>query len=315
MEGDDQQRRRPQDVNYLYNYARSAQIAGRPVSSIRNSPARPSDGRVGHAQHLPPTASTTGPSISGSTIAEDVGNYGFAQSQQFQPQPASESAFTYPAGYQQGTQRAQQPSQHAQSTIYGISQQHQLQHQSPYDAPHPYQQRQMPAAEGATSQFGEQRYYNTGEAPNPPGPVSYRHPTFQQPAPYGPTGDLRRSTLASGYPVTDPNISPPSAPRPTGQQQMQPPPPPPPPQGQNPQASDAAYQQLLRQTNTLTLQSRLIEASQSLLQMSTWLLTNLELLGGLSGVAHLMDMADLPRSPPRYASRQTKVSGKAEFLA
>ena len=106
----------------------------------------------------------------------------------------------------------------------------------------------------------------------PSASTPYPTPTFQQTALYGRAEDLGRSTLASGYPLVGSNFGQASTAEPTVQQQDQ-------QQGQSIDAADAAYQQLLRQTNTLVTQSRLVEARQSLLEMSIWLLSNIESLG------------------------------------
>ncbi|KAL9124554.1 MAG: hypothetical protein Q9217_006125 [Psora testacea] len=282
MEGDDQQRRQAEQSHYPQSYAEHAQILGSTASSIRNVrglPAGTPADRVSHAQYLPGHPSTTAPSVPSSAITQDIGGYGYPHGQQFQPQQTPGGAFSYQAGYQQHPQRAQQNPQYPHQAMYALPQQPQLQHQSPFNTLPPYQQRQTTAVEVLSTQFGGQQYYNNGEVPTASASISYQTPAFQQTAHYSLPEDLGRSTLTSGYPVVDPHFSQASASEPTGQQQQQRQQRQQRQQGQSITTADAAYQQLLRQTNTLITQSRLIEARQSLLQLSAWLLNNIEPLG------------------------------------
>ena len=280
MEGDGQRRRHNQQLNYPQSYDNTPQVGAVTASNIRNARGptlgAPAD-RITHAQYLPTHTSTTTSSELGSAIAQDIRGYGYPHNQQFTAHQSPGTAFTYQTGYPQHPQRAQPSPQYPQQSMYTFPQQPQLQHQAPYETPPPYQQRQTTAVEVLTNQFGGHQYYNTGETPAPSASVPYQTPTFQPTASYCPAEDLGRSTLASGYHVVEPHFSQTSASEASSQQQQQ-------QQQQQEQsipAADATYQQLLRQTNTLATQSRLVEARQSLLQTSSWLLNNIESLSKL----------------------------------
>ncbi|KAL9640171.1 MAG: hypothetical protein Q9164_000439 [Protoblastenia rupestris] len=275
MEGGDQRRRQGQHADYPQSYADNPQFIGATTSnirSIRSSPLGPPSDRIGHAQYLPTHPSTSAPAALSPTVAQDIGGYGYPHGPQYHPQQTPGAAFAYQTGYSRHPQRSQQSPQYPQQAMYALPQQTQLQHQSHYNAPPPYQQRQPATVEALANQFSGQQYYNTPEVSTPSASTPYPTPTFQQTALYGRAEDLGRSTLASGYPLVGSNFGQASTAEPTVQQQDQ-------QQGQSLDTADAAYQQLLRQTNTLVTQSRLVEARQSLLEMSIWLLSNIESLG------------------------------------
>jgi hypothetical protein len=192
---------------------------------------------------------------------------------QYQPEYAQE-----PQRQQaQQTPQQQQPqyAQYGQNMVYGMTQQGTP--QSPYEAVPQYQSRQSAAVDTLSNQFGVPQYFAPGEPTSAGVPAAHtQYLTSQiQPATYPQQSPTGRTTLAPPFPASMAEFS--SVGSENLQQQEY---------GQETPAYDDAYnaaynqyQHALKQTFSNTRDGRLIEASQSLLDISEWLLGHAQDLG------------------------------------
>ncbi|MCJ1354348.1 MAG: hypothetical protein MMC33_004336 [Icmadophila ericetorum] len=203
--------------------------------------------------------------------------YGFASQQPQQPSQSyatvPDASLQYQSDFPQEVQRQQQFAQYGPNMMYNIQQQGQA--QSPYDPVPQYQQsRQSGTIEVISNQFGVPQYYSAAEATSVPGPSTipqqYATAQFtqyqQQPTPAG------RATQPIAYATGMAEYVTPPIPEFIEQQETV------------SQASryDVAYNQYieaLKETFQNTRDGRLIEAGQSLLDVSEWLLGHAADLG------------------------------------
>ncbi|MCJ1481842.1 hypothetical protein MMC06_002001 [Schaereria dolodes] len=272
MEGDDHQRRQYEQSGYPTGRVYSENPRGVATANVseRYRQAQPSS-----AQSPTPVSSV---GVGGQS--QGVGGYGYAQGQQYAPQLQS-NPLPYQSEYPQESPRQQQQQQQQQqfpsyssNLLYNMTQQ--PQQQSPYDPVPPYQPRQPAAIEVLSTQFGVPQYYNSGEPTSTPGPVAlgsqYASTQFQQPISYQQPASLGRGTPSSSYPAGMADYSETGAPEVLEQQEV----------AQDSSGYDEAYNQYqnaLRQTFENTHSGRLIEAGQSLLEISGWLLGHAVELG------------------------------------
>lgn len=149
------------------------------------------------------------------------------------------------------------------------------QHQSPYDTTSNYQPRQSAAIEVLATQFGGPQYFPSDE-PTGPG-VSGQYLTAQvHPAPYSQPPSAMRTTANAPYPEDMPEFNPTVASEPLQPQAQE-------VQRETPNVDDGynQYQQTLRRTFECTRVGQLVEASNSLLEISEWLISNVCELGML----------------------------------
>ena len=221
----------------------------------------------------PPTSTT----MSVSTNAQDMTNFGpFAAPQHYaSPQMQGQGTpFQYQPEFAQDPQRQQPYPQHYTSQLmYGVSQQ-QGPHQTPYDPVAQYQPRPSVPTETLPHQYSDSQYFNTGTAggTSTPAAVPPQYPTapYQQPVQFTPQTELDRPTAVPHYPSTEPGLTQPAAPEPTDLQQRQ---------SDRYEGFYNQYRRALRDTNENASRGRLIEAGESLLEISSWLLGNAEGLG------------------------------------
>ena len=274
MEGDGQQRRQYDQYSLGRGYAQNTR--GGSVSDRFRQTQQLSSMRS-------PTSTPRGASAAGSaaTGASNQGlGYGFAsQQQQQQAQQYTavpDASLQYQTDFPQEAQRHQQFAQYAPNIMYNIQQQ--AQPQSPYDPVPQYQQpRQSGTLEVISNQFGVPQYYSTAEATSVPGPSTvpqqYTTAPFpqyqQQPTPTG------RTTQPTAYAA---GMAEYVAPPVTEYLEQQEP-------VSEASRYDVAYNQYieaLKETFQNTRDGRLIEAGQSLLDVSEWLLGHAADLGKLA---------------------------------
>ena len=258
MDGDEQRRRQAEQLNYRQSLHESTQFGGTGTPGVSGSRGRAS---------TRPAGTRHGHSIPSSANVPNVAGYGYAQ--QYSPQQAQAHSFAYQPEYSANPQRVQQYSQYPQQIVYNAPQHAQAHDQSPLtfsDAP-PYQQRQSAAVEVLSTHFGGQNYYNTGESQLSTAPSSYPAASFQHPMQYSAQTELGQTPLIPNYSSVNPNF-PTSDSEPAQRQQQQ-------------AAQDhfIAHRQLLRRTNSLIVQGRLLDARLPLLTMSQRLLDQIETLG------------------------------------
>lgn len=202
--------------------------------------------------------------------SQDLSSYNYTPGQQYAAPQMQGTSMQYAADYPHDTQRQQHFPHYASQMMYNVSPQ--PQHQSPYDSVPQYQPRQTAAIEVLSTQFGVPQYYNAGEttsAPEPPAMVQQYTPTqFHPPLLYHPSASIAQPTLASSFTPSMADLAPPeAAAAPTPEEGEA--------QDQDSGAFDRAYaqyQEALKQTFENTRDGRLVEAGQSLLEISDWLL-------------------------------------------
>ena len=285
MEGDERRRRQYERPNFPRGHVPA--VRARPgntrnTTNLQNvSRAQGLEGvdRFRQAQ-LMTSQTPTSAAVSITTNTQDLTSFGpFAAPQHFgSPQMQGQgTSFQYQPEYAQEPQRQQPYPQHYTSQLmYGVSQQPSSQ-QTPYDPVAQYQSRQSVATEVLPHQFGDPQYYNpsAGGSTSTPTAVPQQYSTapYQQPMQYPPQSDLDRPTIIPQFPATEPEFAQPAAPDSSDSQQRQ------------PDRYDEFYNQYrraLRDTNENASRGRLVEAGESLLEISEWLLGNAEGLGKVS---------------------------------
>ncbi|KAL1953112.1 hypothetical protein VTO42DRAFT_3592 [Malbranchea cinnamomea] len=168
---------------------------------------------------------------------------------------------------QQGQQHHRVP--YDASMVYNLAPQ--AQPQAPYDGNSSYPPRHSPAIQVLATQFGVPQYFGADE---PAGAgVSGQYLTSQvQTAPYSQPPSAVRSTTASAYSEAMPGLTHTVTSEPLQPQEIQ-------RETSNVDDGYQRYQQTLRQTFEYTRAGQLIEASNSLLEISEWLLGNVVQLG------------------------------------
>ena len=278
MEGDEHQRRQYEQPNYpprgfvpdLRAGAQGGNISeGR---EFRDAAGADGSDRFRQSQMLAGRTPTSAPMAVSGGNPQLLAGFGYAQGQQYATTPMQGNTMQYQGDYPQDPQRQQQYPQYASQMMYNVPQQ--VQPQSPYDSVQQFQPRQSAAVEVLSTNFGVPQYYHPGEPTSAPGPGTiaqqYAPSQFQQPIQYQPSSSQGRTTLQPAFPAGMADFSQPSAPD-TSEQQ-------------NPEASkfDQAYnqyQEALKQTFENTRSSRLVEAGESLLEISEWLLGHAAELG------------------------------------
>ena len=280
MEGDDQRRRHYDQSTYPRGYVPQYGTPGANVSNIQphrgvHMTENPDQFRQG--QLLTTRTPTSIPMGAGVGPSQDFGAFAYSQAQQYQAPQMQPPSFPYQSEYYD-PQRQRFP-QHPSQTMYNVPQQSQSQSpysmsqtQPSYDPVGQYQPRQTAATEVLSSQFGmPQQYYSAADAPatNAPPlmPQGYQTTPYQQAFQYNPSNALGRSTLASPYPAISSS---------TGQASSV----------ESPrQNTDSATDnnnriyRAIRETNTNTSRGMLVQAGNSLLGMTDWLLTHAVSLG------------------------------------
>ena len=260
MDDDEQRRRQAEQTSYRQSFHENTPYGGTVTPGVGNSRGRPS---------TRPTDGTRHPhSISSPGSVPNITGYGYAAEQQYPPQQPQGQPFAYQSEYSANPQRVQPYSQYPQQMIYNVPQHGQVHDQSPLafsNAP-PYLQRQSTAVEVLATHFGGQSYYNPGETQVSAAPSSYPAPSFQHSMQYPSQTDFSQAPLIPNYPL-NPHLAI-SESEPAQRQQQQ-----------AIQDPFTAHRQLLRRTNSLTIQGRLREARNPLLAMSQRLLDQIEILG------------------------------------
>jgi len=285
MEGDEQRRRHYEQLNYPRGYATDygAQASNVPnLQQLRGTQMDDNADRFRQAQLLDTRTPAPTPLLAGAGAPHDLGPFAYGQGQQYQTPQMQAPPFHYPPEYLQDSQRQRFPQYSPQMMYSGP---HQPPSQSPYNVPHqqsPYdpsaqfQPRQTAAIEVLSSQFGvPPQYHSASEAPNASAPAAmsqgYQTAAFQQPMQYNASDALGRSTLASSYPAMSLDFSQ------AGSAEEHP-----------RTESDVAtenndrYYRAIGETNQSTSRGMLVQAANSLMQISHWLLTNAVRLGRLA---------------------------------
>lgn len=271
MEGDERQRRQYDQANYPS--ARGFGQTPRGVPSSHSSGSNVSD-RFGQSQLLATRSEISAPPTVPGPAAQALA-YGYTQGQQYAAQPLHGSSLQYTPDFSPpDTQRQQQFPQYASNMMYNVPPQ--TQQQSPYESVSQYQPRQSAAIEVLTTQFGVPQYFNPSEptsAAGPAVPQQYASAQFQQPMTYPPQqASLARSTNPSPYQSSMADFAQPIASEALEQQELT----------LDSSSYDDAYNQYqnaLKLTFENTRSGRLIEAGQSLLEISEWLLGHAVELG------------------------------------
>jgi len=288
MEDDEHRRRQYERLHYPRGYVPDHGAQGPNVSSmhrLRGPQVDDNANRFRQEQLLGTRTPVTTPLLAGAGAPQDLGAFADNQGPQYQTLQMQAPPFQYPPEYLQESQR-QRFAQYPPQIMYGGLQQPPTQspynipqpshQQSPYEPPGEFQPRQTPAIEVLTNQFGvPSQYYSSGEVPSVSGPAvmshAYQTASFQPPMQYNPPNTLGRSTLASSYstipmdytqagsaeehPEAEPDIA---------------------------AETNDRYYRAIGETNHNTSRGMLVEAADSLMQISDWLLKNAVRLGRLT---------------------------------
>lgn len=223
-----------------------------------------------------PTASASG---GRSGNVQGYGNYGYAEQSPYGPPSLATSSMQYPSDYAPNPQRPtqQQFAPYAPSVMYNVPQQPPP--QSPYESVPQYQPRQSAAIEVLSTQFGVPPYYASNEPTSAPGPAVPQPYAPTQFLTYPPPPPVGRPSLGQSYATGMAEFAQQGAPELLEHPELAQEP------SQEPSSFDDAYNQYqnaLRQTFENTRGGRLVEAGQSLLDISGWLLGHAEELGETS---------------------------------
>ena len=311
MDGDDRQRKQHDSSGFP-----TAPGMGRPQSTRQSSGSSADRFRQQHPSIL---STPTDPSVPGNGRNSHIGGYGgygYTESPSYgtpslQAGSLQSGALQYQADFSPAASRPsplhQQPQQHAHqrqqqqqqqqhgqhqhhpqaqeqqeqqqfphygsNMVYNIAQQ--AQPQSPYEAVPQFQPRQSTGLEVLPNQFGVPQYYTPNEQGGtgvPAVPSHYLTAQIQPAATYAPQGSVVSSTSAPSFSATMTDYNPVDVSEPSEQQDLAPEP-------SNYDDAYNQYQQALRQTFENTRCGRLMDASQSLLEISEWLLGNAVDLG------------------------------------
>ena len=262
MEGDNQQRRQSDQSSYTSSRDYGPSVRGLPRESVSS--------RFRQSQQLSSLPSPTSvPRTSTGSSHQGLGGYGYASGQQqYTTQLQDSSSFQYQPDFSQDSQRQQQLTPYPQNMMYNLQQQ--VSPQSPYDPVSQYGPRQSAAVEVLSTQFGvPQGYYHSGESTSASGPASIPYTSthyqqYQQPTLGG------RTTLPT-YPVAMNDYTESTGPGAMDQPQSS--------QDANFTDQYNAYSQTLKQTFSDAQGGRLVEAGQSLLDISRFLLGHAVELG------------------------------------
>lgn len=311
MDGDDRQRKQHDSSGYP-----TAPGMGRPQSIRQSSGSSTDRFRQQHPSILSTPTDTSVPGPGRNSHLSGYGGYGYTESPSYgtpslQAGSLQSGALQYQADFspaasrpsplhqqsqqqhqhqrQQQQQQQQQHDQHqaqeqqeqqqfshyGSNMVYNIAQQ--AQPQSPYETVPQFQPRQSTALEVLPNQFGVPQYYSPSEQGGtgvPAVPSHYLTPQLQPAATYAPQGSVVSSTSAPSFSATMTDYNPVEASEPSEQADIAPEP-------SNYDDAYNQYQQALRQTFENTRCGRLVDASQSLLEISEWLLGNAFDLGML----------------------------------
>ncbi|MCJ1361512.1 hypothetical protein MMC16_000612 [Acarospora aff. strigata] len=263
MEGGDQQRR-PNDQS---GYA--ARAFGQ--STAQQQPGAAASDRYRQPVALASRDPTAAQSGGRSGNVQGYGSYGYTEPSQFGAPSLASSSMQYPSDYAQNSQRQpQQFTQYAPNIMYNVTQQPPP--QSPYETVPQYQPRQSAAIEVLSTQFGVPQYYAPNEPTSAPGPAVPQAYAPAQFLTYPQQPSIGRPSLGQSYPTGMAEYAPQGASEVLEQQEV----------AQEPSSFDDAYNQYqnaLRQTFENTRGGRLVEAGDSLLDISGWLLGHAEELG------------------------------------
>ncbi|OJD17559.1 hypothetical protein AJ78_02372 [Emergomyces pasteurianus Ep9510] len=181
---------------------------------------------------------------------------------QYQPNYSSSSSSR--------NQQQQRLSQYGGEMVYNMPQ---AQPQSPYEGVSHYQPRHSPAIDVLGTQFGGPQYFQAEGPAAAAGSDQYLTASHVQPTPYSQAAPLSRAATVSTLPEIMVDLQASTAPEGLGHTEFP---------HESPSSFDDAYnqyQQALRQTFENARSGRLVDASQSLLELSAWLLGNATELG------------------------------------
>ena len=274
MEGDEQRRRQYEQQTYPRGYVPAYGGHGVSAPNVQNLRGVPGGGgpdRFRQAQPLTTRPSASAPLSAGAGSPQELGSYEYTPIQQYSASQMHGPQFQYQPEFLQDPQRQRQLPQYTSQVMYNVPQQ--AQPQSPYDAVNQYQSRQS-AAQVLGSQFGATQYYSPGQGTNVSGaaamPQQYSSTPYSSSVQYASAASLGRSTLAPSYSTIgqdfDPNIEAAAASEPPEEES---------------DTFAAAYDRYRRNVeivNDHTSTGHLIEAGESLREVSHWLSENVDAL-------------------------------------
>ena len=294
MEGDEQRRRQYDRPTYQRSYYQGYGTHGAHSSDpqhLRPMQAGENLDRVVQGQMLTTRAVTSTPLAAGAGISQDAGSFNFSQGQSHQTIQAS--PFQYQSEYVQDSQRQRFP-QYPPHMTYNLPPQTQTQAQPPFDPVQPFQTNRTGAMDVLSSQFGAQsQYFSTSDASNQPPPPAippdYQSMPYQQTMHYDTQGALGRSTLASSYPTMTSDVVQASSIEIAVGAGME---------TDIAAENNGRYYHAIGETNHSTHRGMLVQAGNSLMQITDWLLPNAVRLGLLLITIHLLRSPNIRQASP-----------------
>lgn len=277
MEGDEQRRRQYEQQNYPRGYVSEYGAHGVTVPNVQNlrgAPGGDGSDRFRQVQQLTSRSSASAPLSSAAASPHELGSYDYAQGQQYSTSQLHSSQFPYQPDYLQDAQRQRQFPQYTSQLMYNVPQQ--AQSQSPYDVVSQYQSRQS-AVQVLGSQFAASQYYSPGHSTNVSGPaaIPQEYPTtaYTPSTQHASAASLGRSTLATSNPTMGPGFSPSMATA-TSEQPDE--------DSDTVTAAYDPYWSMVGVVNDRISRGHLIEARESLRQLSQWLSDNVDALSEMT---------------------------------
>ena len=277
MDGNDHRRRRLQHQGHRQALPDNSQF-GDAASSDAGGFALPSQSSIRSSQFLSQTASNNA-SIHSTVSAQDYGPAEYAQVSPYAPPQVHGPSSTFQSSYSQLPAQSQHFPQYPPPSGFSTHQHNQPGQHPDVAGGHSsaYQQRQAVAIEVLSDQFGSHTYYDTNQGQSQAGFTSRSTSATQQSIQYTSPGQFPQQAPASSYALGNTHFAARSGYDPSWQQQQQ-------QQQQQTEAKSNAdpyayYNVELRQTNSLTLEDRLIEARSSLSKLMNWIVDNIEVLG------------------------------------
>lgn len=280
MEGDEHRRRQYEQADIPREYVHEFGTPGANVLNLRGASGGDGPDQLRQSQQFTSQPPRSAPLSAITESPQDLGSYGYVQAQQYHTPQMHGHSFPYQPDCTQGSQRQRQFSPYNTTpSIYTAPQQAAQPTQSLYDPMNQYHPRQS-ATQVISSQFGTPQYFTQGQSTDVSGPAvipqQYQTAAYPQTMQFASANLPGRSNLATSYSTIIPEFSQNAGATASEQPEDE---------SDTYERAYDRYQRALRVTNDHTSKGRLIEAGQSLLDISRWLSNNVITLSECLGVA------------------------------
>ena len=253
-----------------------------------------------------PPASTAIPVNANTQDITSFGPFSTAQSYSSTQMHGHGVPYQYQPEYTQDPQRQQTfQQQYTPQVMYSTQQEPQ---QTPYDPVVQYQTRQSISSDVLPNQFGDSQFFSPNAAGSTSAstnvPAQFPTASYQQPVQYTPQAEVERPSIVSQYPDTQSDFVQPETPTVADPIQQQ---------ADRYDVLFNQYRRALRETNDNASRGRLVQAGESLLEISEWLLGNAEGLGRFDISTHELDLT-VNRTYERQPSNSSRAIEALERL-